>query len=135
MAGYCLRRWRFGEFFRVPGSSCRIEALAFRTANRLHRAVVINTVTRWRIMLMNRHGHQMHSCGARLTCSDHELILPHNNHAQQYGLVPGDDFGAAIALVADLGGCRARRHEPEPGDRITSHGYGRLSNAAPGTGR
>ena len=131
MAGYCLRRWRLEEFFRVPGSGCGIEALAFRTANRLHRAIVINAVTRWRTMPMTRLGRQVPACGAVLTSSEHELLFL-DNHAKQCGPAPPDGLGAGIARVADLGGCRAREHDSGPGDQIVWHGSDRLANTTPG---
>ena len=41
--GYYLRRWRIEDLFRVLKSGCRVEHLAFHTADRLQRAVTINT--------------------------------------------------------------------------------------------
>ena len=50
--GYYLRRWRIEDLFRVLKSGCRVEHLAFHTADRLQRAVTINTVIAWRLMVM-----------------------------------------------------------------------------------
>ena len=131
MIGHYLQRWRVEEFFRVLKSGCKVEMLAFRTAHRLKRAIAINAVIGWRIMLMTRLGRQVPNCDPKLMFSDHELLFL-QNHAKLYGLTPPDDLGAAIALVANLGGYRARKHDPEPGDQIMWHGYDRLSNATLG---
>ena len=48
---YCLR-WRIEDWHRVLKSGCRIEALQHKTAERLKRAIGINMVIAWRIMLM-----------------------------------------------------------------------------------
>ncbi len=52
IVGYCLQRWRIEDFFRVLKSGCRTEFLLFRTADRLQRAVAVNAVIAWRIMVM-----------------------------------------------------------------------------------
>ena len=131
VVGYYLQRWRVEEFFRVLKSGCKVELLAFRTADRLQRAITIHAVIAWRIMLMTRLGRQVPNCDAKLMFSDHELLFL-RNHAKQHRLAPPDDRGTAIALVASLGGYRARTHDPEPGDQIMWHGYDRLSNATLG---
>lgn len=43
-----------------------------------------------------------------------------------------DDLCAPIAMVANLGGYRARKHDPDPGDEIMWRDYDRLSSAALG---
>ena len=131
VVGYYLQRWRIEDFFRVLKSGCKVETLAFRTADRLQRAIAINAVIGWRIMLMTRIGRQVPNCEAKLMFSDHELLFLHS-YASQYKLAPPDDLGAAIALVANLGGYRARKHDPEPGDQIMWRGYDRLSSATLG---
>ena len=131
MVGYYLQRWRVEEFFRVLKSGCKVEMLAFRTAQWLKRAIAINAVIGWRIMLMTRLGRQVPNCDPKLMFSDHELLFL-QNHTGQYGLAPPDDLGTAIALVANFGGYSARKHDPDPGDQIMWHGYDRLSNATLG---
>ncbi|MBW2739113.1 MAG: IS4 family transposase, partial [Deltaproteobacteria bacterium] len=48
---YCLR-WRIEDWHRVLKSGCKVEKLAHKTAERQRRAVAINMVIAWRIMLM-----------------------------------------------------------------------------------
>ena len=60
--GYYLRRWRIEDLFRVLKSGCRVEHLAFHTADRLQRAVTINTVIAWRLMVMTLLGRDVPGC-------------------------------------------------------------------------
>lgn len=54
---YCLR-WRIEDWHRVLKSGCGIEKIAHKTAERLRRAVAINLVIAWRIMLMTLLGRE-----------------------------------------------------------------------------
>ena len=71
--GYYLRRWRIEDLFRVLKSGCRVEHLAFHTADRLQRAVTINTVIAWRLMVMTLLGRDVPGCDAQLLFTDIEL--------------------------------------------------------------
>ena len=51
-----LQRWRAEDFFRVLKSGCKVGHLAFRTADRLERAIAINAVIAWRLMVMTLLG-------------------------------------------------------------------------------
>lgn len=69
---YCLR-WRIEDFHRVLKSGCRIEDLAHRSAKRLCRAISINLVIAWRIMLMTLMGREMPDLPADVLFSEIEL--------------------------------------------------------------
>ena len=69
---YCLR-WRIEDWHRVLKSGCRIEDLAHHTAERLRRAIAINLVIAWRIMLMTLPGREMPELPAEVLFSDIEL--------------------------------------------------------------
>jgi hypothetical protein len=69
---YCLR-WRIEDWHRVLKSGCRIEDLAHETAERLRRAIAINLVIAWRIMLMTLLGRQSPALPAEVMFSDIEL--------------------------------------------------------------
>ena len=53
---FYLKRWRAEDFFRVLKSGCCVQFWLFRTADRLQRAIAINTVIAWRIMVMMLFG-------------------------------------------------------------------------------
>jgi hypothetical protein len=73
----CLRwyglRWRIEDWHRVLKSGCRIEALQHKTAERLRRAVAINLVIAWRIMLMTLLGRECPELPAQVMFSDLEI--------------------------------------------------------------
>jgi hypothetical protein len=69
---YCLR-WRIEDWHRVLKSGCRIEDLGYETAERLRRAIAINLVIAWRIMLMTLLGRETPELPAEVLFSDIEL--------------------------------------------------------------
>jgi len=69
---YCLR-WRIEDWHRVLKSGCRIEDSAHKTAERLKRAIAINLVIAWRIMLMTLLGRETPELPAEVLFSDLEV--------------------------------------------------------------
>ena len=131
VVGFYLQRWQIMNFFRVLKSGCRAEFLQFRTADQLHRAVAINAVIAWRIMVMTLLGHQVPDCEPELTFADDELDFL-RNYADEFGLPEPNRLGAAVQVVAHLGGYRARKHDPAPGHQVMWQGQTMLGSAAMG---
>jgi len=77
----CLRwytlRWRIEDWHRVLKSGCNIDDLAHETAERLRRAIGINLVIAWRIMLMTLLGRETPELPAEILFSDVELRTLH----------------------------------------------------------
>jgi len=69
---YCLR-WRIEDWHRVLKSGCRIEDIAHETVERLQRAVAINLVIAWRIMLMTLLGRETPELPAEVLFSNIEI--------------------------------------------------------------
>ncbi len=69
---YCLR-WRIEDWHRVLKSGCGIEDLQHKTAERLKRAIAINLVIAWRIMLMTLLGRECPELPAEVLFSDIEI--------------------------------------------------------------
>lgn len=69
---YCLR-WRIEDWHRVLKSGCGIEDLTHNTGERLRRAIAINLVIAWRIMVMTLLGREMPNIPADVMFSDIEL--------------------------------------------------------------
>jgi hypothetical protein len=72
IAWYCLR-CRIEDWHRVLKSGCGIEALAHKTAGRLKRAIAINLVIAWRIMLMTLMEREMPELSPEVLFSDIEI--------------------------------------------------------------
>jgi hypothetical protein len=73
----CIRwytlRWRIEDWHRVLKSGCRIEGLAHQTVARLTRAIAINLVIAWRIMVMTLLGRACPDLPAEVLFSDLEI--------------------------------------------------------------
>ena len=69
---YC-KRWCVEDWHRVLKSGCKIEDLSHETAERLRRAIAINLVIAWRIMLMTLLGREAPELPAEVLFSDIEL--------------------------------------------------------------
>ena len=66
-------RWRIEDWHRALKSGCKIDDLAHETAERLRRAIGINLVIAWRIMLMTLLGRETPELPAEILFSDVEL--------------------------------------------------------------
>ena len=75
-------RWRIEDWHRVLKSGCGVEKLLHKTAERLKRAVAINAVIAWRIMLMTLLGREMPSLPTEIMFSDLEIKVL-NAYAQK----------------------------------------------------
>jgi len=69
---YCLR-WRIEDWHRVLKSGCKVEKLAHKTAERQRRALAINMVIAWRIMLMTLLGRETPELPPEVLFSDLEI--------------------------------------------------------------
>lgn len=121
---YCLR-WRIEDWHRVLKSGCRIEDAAHKTAERLKRAIAINLVIAWRIMLMTLLGRETPELPAEVLFSDIEVKVLHAI-AQKKNLKPPELLGDAVRMVAQLGGYLARHSDPPPGHQLMWQGYSTL---------
>ena len=127
---YALR-WRIEDWHRVLKTGCRIERLAFETAERLKRAVAINLVIAWRIMLMTLLGRESPELPAEVLFSDMEIRVLHA-FARQRKLEGPSALGIAVRLVARLGGYLARANDPPPGHEVMWRGFTMLQGMSLG---
>lgn len=118
---YCLR-WRIEDWHRVIKTGCRIEDLAHESAERLRRAIAINLVIGWRIMLMTLLGRETPQLPAEVLFTDIEVQLL-QAFAQQNALPPPIQLGSAVRLVAKLGGYIGRNTDPPPGHQVLWQGF------------
>ena len=118
---YCLR-WRIEDWHRVLKSGCRIEDIAHESAERLRRAIAINLVIAWRIMLMTLLGRETPELPAEVLFSDIELRTL-TAYAKKRGLNPPTLLGEAVRLVAKIGGYLGRKNDPPPGNQLLWQGY------------
>jgi hypothetical protein len=121
---YCLR-WRIEDWHRVLKSGCRIEDVGHKTAERIQRAIAINLVIAWRIMLMALLGREAPELPAEVLFSDIEIEVL-RRYAKKNGMKPPTTVGIAVRLVARLGGYLDRTRDPPPGHELMWRGYATL---------
>ena len=121
---YCLR-WRIEDWRRVLKYGCGIEKIAHKTAERLKRAIAINMVIAWRIMLMTLLGRETSELPAEVLFSDIEIQVL-EAYAKKKGLALPNCLGTAIKLVAKIGGYLGRSGDLPPGHQLMWHGYSKL---------
>lgn len=122
---YCLR-WRIEDWHRVLKSGCGIEELRNETADRLKRAVAIYLVIAWRVMLMTLLGREVPGLPPEVLFTDIELEVLTAYAATRRDLKPPTRLGAAVHLVARLGGYLGRKRDPPPGHQVLWTGYSEL---------
>lgn len=131
LAWYCLR-WRIEDWYRVLKSGCQIEKLGHDTAERLKRAIAINAVIAWRIMLMTLLGRQTPDLPADLLFSDLELKVLEAFANTRRDLKAPTRLHEAVLVVAKLGGYLGRKHDPPPGHQLMWQGYTTLRDMCRG---
>lgn len=118
---YCLR-WRIEDWHRVLKTGCRVEELRHESAERLKRAIAINAVIAWRIMLMTLLGRETPDLPPEVLFSDIELKVL-KAFAESRKLKPPTRLHDAVHVVAKMGGYLGRKHDPPPGHQLMWHGY------------
>ena len=127
---YALR-WRIEDWHRVLKSGCQIEKLAHQQVERLERAIAINMVIAWHIMVMTLLGREVPELPADVLFSDLETEVL-KAYADANRLKPPTNLGETVLLVARLGGYLGRKHDPPPGHQLTWHGYRTLTSMCEG---
>lgn len=131
VASHYLLRQRVEDYEQVLQWDSRAEHLAYRTTNLFPRAVAINSVMAWSIMLMTLLGREVPEREARLAFSDHELAFL-TDHAAEFREARPAGLGTAVRLMAHLGGLRCPGKSPDSGRQAMWHGYRRLTGATLG---
>ena len=78
-------------------SGCRVEFQLSRTTHRLQRAIAINAVIAWPIMVMTLVGRQITDYEPQFMFADHEIDFL-RTYARSYELEMPDRFGARCAV-------------------------------------
>jgi hypothetical protein len=128
---YCLR-WRIEDWHRVLKSGCKIEDLAHKSAERLKRAIGINLVIAWRIMLMTLLGRECPELPAEVLFSDLEIEVLRAYAKKKKRLAEPTQLGDAVRLVARIGGYLGRSNDPPPGHQLVWEGFSQLQSMCEG---
>lgn len=126
--GWYCRRWRIEEWHRVLKSGCNILDHQNQTAEALLRAIAIDAVIAWRIMLLSLLGREVPELPCdilfdRYECRVLELLSKKKTESKL-------SLGEAITLIARLGGYLNRKCDGPPGFETLWKGYTRFSGMA-----
>jgi hypothetical protein len=122
---YCAR-WRIEDWHRVLKSGCRIERFAHKTVDRLRRAIAINLVVAWRVMVMTLLRREEPELPADVVLSELEIEVINAFAEKARHLKPATHLGDTVQLVARLGGYLARSNDPPPGHQMMWRGFVKL---------
>jgi len=123
---YYAKRWRIEDWHRILKTCCRVEEPAHEDAECLKRLLAINMVIAWRLHLMTLLGREVPGLPAETIFSDLEIRCM-RLFAKNHRLPPPADLGAAVLIVAKLGGYIHRSNDPPPGAEVLCRGFIRLS--------
>ena len=123
---YYTRRWRVEDFFRVLKSGCKVERMAMRSAARLERGLAVYCVIACYVMMLTLLGRAVPGLDAELIFSPTQLIAL-SIYAKNVKVPVPRTLGAALLLVAVMGGYQNRTRDGPPGFQIMWRGLERLS--------
>lgn len=114
---FYTRRWRIEEWHRILKQGCKVQEHQNQTAERLKRVIVIDAVIAWRIQLMTLLGREVPELPCTVFFDEWEVKVLEAIEAEKgkKGVKPPFTLGAAILLVATLGGYLGRPSDPPPG--------------------
>ena len=117
---YCLR-WRIEEWHRVLKSGCGVLKHQNHSAESLARAISIDAVVAWRIMLLALLGRELPELPCDLLFNSWECEV-----LQLLAQKKTIALGEAIVIIAKLGGYLNRRCDGPPGFQSLWRGYARF---------
>lgn len=117
---YC-RRWRIEEWHRVMKSGCKILEHQNHSAGVLQRAIAIDAVIAWRIMLLALLGREVPELPSQILFGQCECeVLELLSKKKRLSL------GEAMIAIAQLGGYLNRKCDGHPGFESLWRGYARF---------
>jgi hypothetical protein len=128
---YALR-WRIEEWHRLLKTGCRIESHQYRSAARLERAITIDAVIAWRVMLLTLLGREAPELPAEVVFSTWETKLLRALQPKYAPETIREDRAITIAtaclIIARLGGALRRHPRELPGHQKMVRGLSRFSD-------
>ena len=122
---YCMR-WRIEDWHRILKSGCQVEGHAHQTGERIKRAIAIDLVNAYRILMMVLLGRELPELPAEVLFSDLELRVLQVWSKKKGRTIPEQTIGAYIAILAAMGGYLDRKKDGPVGPKILGRAYTRL---------
>lgn len=143
LATWYGKRWRIEDWHRVLKSGCEIQKYSNQSDERLRRAMSIDLVVGYRILLMVLLGREVPELPADALFSDMEIRVlskwseKKTKKKRQEGLSRDKKgqlttIGSCVAVLAMLGGYLGRKTDPPVGPKILHRAYIRLQHMCEG---
>jgi hypothetical protein len=132
LVGYYCKRWRIEDWHRILKSGCEVEAHAHQTAERLKRAIAVDLVVSYRILMMVLLGREHPELPAGVLFSDIEIKVLTAWGGGKKKVLPPTTVAQALAVLAAMGGYLGRKSDPPVGPKILRRAYTRLTDLCEG---
>jgi hypothetical protein len=128
MIKYYSMRWRIEDWHRILKSGVKVLDHQHGSAEALARIIAVDCVLAWRLQLMMLLGRESPDLGAEVLFEEWEIRLLESYNRELKVSTGKTTFslGAAILIVAILGGYMNRPSDPPPGAKVLWRGLARL---------
>lgn len=129
LARWYAKRWQIEEFHRTLKTGCRVEARQMRTLERLKPMMALDMIVACMLMGMNAAARQQpeKSASEWLDAEEISALEAYENKGQRRtGIAEPLCIGAAVKLIARLGGHLGRKGDGHPGIQVLWQGLHKL---------
>lgn len=124
-------RWQIEVYHRVLKSGCRVEQRQLQSAEGLERALAVDQVVAWRVMVLSQQGRETPGVSVAVVLEEGEWKALYS-YVHRTGHVPkrAPRVGEALRWVGRLGGHLGRTGDGAPGPMTLWRGLQRLHDIA-----
>jgi hypothetical protein len=126
--GWYAVRWSIEIFHRTLKSGCRIEDRRLADAGNLQACLALDMVVAWRVLYLTHLGRQTPDLPCSIFFEEEEWkALSAYHHKQSTPPEEEPTLGAAMRMVAKIGGFLGRKGDGDPGATVLWRGLDKLS--------
>ena len=122
---YCCR-WEIEIYFRVLKSGCKIEELQLEEEDRMEACLAVYLIVAWRVLFVLMLGRECPELPCTAVLSDAEWQSVYVIATSEAVPRKPPPLGDMVAMIAELGGYLARKHDGPPGPQAIWIGIQRM---------
>jgi hypothetical protein len=121
-------RWSIEVFHRTLKSGCRIEDRRLAEAGNLQACLALDLIVAWRVLYLTHQGRQTPDlpCSVFFEEEEWKALYAYHHHSTEIPEEP-PTLGAAMRMVARIGGFLGRKGDGHPGPTVLWRGLDKLS--------